>query len=51
MRTRLATNGDLLTPKRETILSYPILELIAMLKSDNLDPVDVLEAYQVLIGA
>ena len=51
MRTRLAPDDDLLTPKRELILTYPILELIARLKSGDLDPVDVLEAYQVLIRA
>ena len=46
---RLTSNGTkpLISDERETILSHPILELLSKLKNNELDPVDVLEAYQV----
>ena len=39
--------GEFMTLERETILALEIDELVQKLKSDELDPVAVLEAYQV----
>ena len=39
--------GEFMTLERETILAMDIDELVQKLKSDELDPVAVLEAYQV----
>ena len=47
MRKELSINGALLTEERNTIVSYPILELLSKLKGGDLDPVSVLKAYQV----
>ena len=49
LRTALASSGDgqLVTPSRRLILDLGIHELVGKLKEGLLDPVDVLEAYQV----
>lgn len=39
--------GEFMTLERETILAFEIEELVQKLKTDELDPVAVLEAYQV----
>ena len=39
--------GELMTLERETILAYEIEELLEKLRNNQLDPVAVLEAYQV----
>ena len=44
-----SSSGKLMTPKRETILALGILELVQKLKSGELDPVDVMEAYLVWV--
>jgi hypothetical protein len=38
---------ELMTPERERILAMGIVELSQKLKSGDLDPVAVMEAYQV----
>jgi hypothetical protein len=38
---------ELMTPERERILAVGIMELSQKLKSGDLDPVAVMEAYQV----
>ena len=40
--------GELMTLERETILAYQIEELLEKLRNNQLDPVAVLEAYQVV---
>ena len=47
MRRHLSANNTLITEERKLILSYPILELVRKLRDGDLDPVSVLEAYQV----
>ena len=47
MKRRLDVDGELLTEERKRILSYGILDLLQKLKSGDLTPVVVLEAYQV----
>ena len=47
MRKHLSVNNVLITEERKRILSYPILELVKNLRDGDLDPVIVLEAYQV----
>ena len=47
MRKHLGANNTLITEERTRILSYPILELVKKLRDGDLDPVAVLEAYQV----
>ena len=47
MRKHLSVNNTLITEERKLILSYPILELVEKLRDGDLDPVTVLEAYQV----
>ena len=46
MRQNSAT-GELLTPERLAILALGILELSEKLRSGELDPVEVMEAYLV----
>ena len=48
MKARLDVDGVLLTDQREQILSYAIKELLSKLKNGVLDPISVLEAYQVI---
>ena len=40
-------NPDVMDPDKEAILSLSVNDLLAGLKSGNMDPVAVLEAYQV----
>ena len=40
-------NPDVMDPDKESILSLSVNDLLAGLKSGNMDPVAVLEAYQV----
>ena len=47
MKQRLGVDGELLTRDRKLILSYPILDLQRRLKEGDLNPIDVLESYQV----
>jgi hypothetical protein len=49
MEERLRQNPtqELMTPEREGILAMGIVELSQKLKSGDLDPVAVMEAYQV----
>ena len=47
MSKHLSANSTLITEERKHILSYPILELVRKLRDGDLDPVSVLEAYQV----
>ena len=48
MKARLDVDGVLLTDERKQILSYAIKELLSKLKNGDLDPISVLEAYQVI---
>ena len=48
MKARLAVDGVLLTDERKQILSYAIKELLSKLNYGDLNPVSVLEAYQVI---
>ena len=48
MKARLDVDGELLTDQRKQILSYAIKELLSKLKNGDLDPISVLEAYQVI---
>ena len=48
MKTRLDVDGVLLTDERKQILSYAIKELLSKLRNGDLNPVSVLEAYQVI---
>ena len=48
MRKRLSENNKLITEDRKLILSYPILDLVTKLREGDLDPLSVLEAYQVI---
>ena len=48
MKARLDVDGVLLTDQRKQILSYAIKELLSKLKNGDLDPISVLEAYQVI---
>ena len=50
LREHLLNNavGEMMTLERETILAYEIEELMEKLRNNQLDPVAVLEAYQVL---
>ena len=48
IRTRLSVNNELITEDRKRILSYQIVDLVTKLREGDLDPVSVLEAYQVI---
>ena len=48
IKARLDVDGVLLTDERKQILSYAIKELLSKLKDGDLNPVFVLEAYQVI---
>ena len=48
MKARLDVDGVLLTDERKQILSYAIKELLSKLNNGDLDPISVLEAYQVI---
>ena len=47
IRSRLSVNNKLITEDRKLILNYSIVDLITKLREGDLDPVSVLEAYQV----
>ena len=48
LKERLQTvSGDLVDAKRKAILSLDINDLVQQTKDGSLDPVDVLQAYQV----
>ena len=49
LRKYLMKDGQLLTDARRRILSTPILKLADMLRGGVLDPLQVLEAFQVAI--
>ena len=46
-KLRQNSSNQLITKERENILSMEIIELVQKLKSGELDPVAVMEAYQV----
>ena len=49
IRSRLSVNDQLMTEERKLILSYSIIDLVTKLRERDLDPVSVLEAYQVIL--
>ena len=49
IRSRLSVNDQLMTEERKLILSYSIIDLVIKLREGDLDPVSVLEAYQVVL--
>ena len=46
-KLRQNSSNQLINKERENILSMEIIELVQKLKSGELDPVAVMEAYQV----
>ena len=48
IRSRLSVNNKLITEDRKLILNYSIVDLVTKLREGDLDPVSVLEAYQVI---
>ena len=49
IRSRLSVNDKLITEDRKLILGYSIIDLVTKLREGDLDPVSVLEAYQVIL--
>ena len=49
IRSCLSVNNKLITEDRKLILNYSIVDLITKLREGDLDPVSVLEAYQVVL--
>ena len=49
LRGSLMVDGKILTEERNSILRLPILELSEKLKQGTLLPLEVLEAYQVIL--
>ena len=43
-------NNKLITEDRKLILNYSIVDLVTKLREGDLDPVSVLEAYQVILN-
>ena len=50
IRSRLSVNDQLITEDRKLILGYSIIDLVKKLREGDLDPVSVLEAYQVILN-
>ena len=50
IRSRLSVNNKLITEDRKLILNYSIVDLVTKLREGDLDPVSVLEAYQVILN-
>ena len=49
IRSQLNVNDQLITEDRKLILGYSIIDLVTKLREGDLDPVSVLEAYQVVL--
>ena len=50
IRSCLSVNNKLITEDRKLILNYSIVDLVTKLREGDLDPVSVLEAYQVILN-